>query len=128
MIQKENRNVAVIRGDSTILVNVYDLVVGDIMHLEAGDVVPVDGVLLDGYNISCDESTATGESDTIRKVPAEIALNNTLAHVKFNDDLDPFILSGSKVIEGFGKFVVTAVGPNSRHGRTLMGKSESLLD
>ena len=127
-MQKENRNVTVTRGDSTILVNVYDLVVGDIMHLEAGDVIPVDGVLLDGYNISCDESTATGESDTIRKVPAQIALNNTPTHIKFDDDLDPFILSGSRVIEGFGKFVVTAVGPNSCYGQTLMGISESLLD
>ena len=127
-MQKENRNVTVTRGSTTILVNVYDLVVGDIVHLEAGDVIPVDGVLLDGYNVSCDESSATGESETIRKVPAVIALNNTSADIKFNEDFDPFILSGSRVIEGFGKFVVTAVGPNSYYGRTVMGNSESLLD
>ena len=127
-MQKENRNVTVIRGGTTTLVNVYDLVVGDIMLLEAGDVVPVDGVLLDGYNISCDESTATGESDTIRKVPAEIALDNTPADVKFDEDFDPFILSGAKVLEGFGKFVVTAVGPNSYRGRNLMSNKDSLHD
>ena len=32
-----------------MLINIYEIVVGDIMHLEAGDVLPVDGVLLDGY-------------------------------------------------------------------------------
>jgi P-type Ca2+ transporter type 2C len=103
-----------------MLINIYDIVVGDIMHLEAGDVIPVDGVLLDGYSISCDESSATGESDAINKVPAVIALSNTSPNVKFIEEYDPFILSGSKVLGGVGTFVVTAVGPNSFNGRTLM--------
>jgi len=102
------------------MVNIYEVVVGDIMHLEAGDVVTVDGVLLDGYNISCDESAATGESDAISKVPAPIALGKASPTVKFMEDYDPFILSGSKVLGGFGTFVVTAVGPNSFIGRTLL--------
>jgi len=103
-----------------LLVNIYEIVVGDIMHMEAGDVVNVDGVLLDGYNISCDESAATGESDAITKVPAALALSKTPPTVKFMEEYDPFIISGSKVLGGFGTFVVTAVGANSFNGRTLL--------
>jgi P-type Ca2+ transporter type 2C len=100
---------------------VYDIVVGDMLHLEPGDLIPVDGVLPEGHNIKADESAATGESDALKKVPAEYALTNTEGVSKFDRKFDPFILSGSKVLEGVGKYVVTAVGPNSYHGRTMMG-------
>jgi len=83
-------------------------------------VIPVDGVLIEGYNIICDESAATGESDALKKVPADVALSRTEPGAKFNNKFDPFILSGSKVLGGQGIFVVTAVGTNSYHGRTLM--------
>jgi P-type Ca2+ transporter type 2C len=102
MVQQENRDVKIIRRGTTMLINVYEAVVGDIMHLEVGDVVPVDGVLLDGYNVSCDEPAATGESDAIVKVPAALALSNTPPSVKFMEEYDPFILSGSKVLGGVG--------------------------
>jgi len=92
------------------------------MHIEAGDIIPVDGVLVDGYDIICDESTATGEGDVLKKVPASIALRSTELGANFNKKFDPFILSGAKVLGGVGNYVVTAVGVNSYHGRTLMGK------
>jgi len=98
----------VIRGGAPRLISIYDVVVGDIMLLEAGDIVSTDGVLLGGYNVKCNESSATGESDAVLKTAGS---NGT----------DPFILSGSKVLEGTGRFLVTAVGENSYHGRTLMG-------
>jgi len=70
-----------------------------------------------------DESAATGESDALKKVPAQYALSNTEPGSKFSKKFDPFILSGGKVLEGVGKFVVTAVGPNSYNGRTMLGMS-----
>jgi P-type Ca2+ transporter type 2C len=91
------------------------------MHLEAGDIILVDGVLLDGYNILCDESSSTGETHALMKVPAVEALSKTPPSLNFIEEFDPFILSGTKVLEGVGKFVVTAVGPNSYYGRTVMG-------
>ena len=109
-----------IRRGRTALVSIYDIVVGDLIHLEAGDVIPVDGVLVDGYNVICDESTATGESDALKKVPADVALRNTELGARFDKKSDPFILSGAKVLAGVGKYLVTAVGINSYHGRTLM--------
>ena len=110
------------RGNKTTLISIYEIVVGDILLLEPGDLVPVDGVLPDGHNVKADESAATGESDALKKVPAEYALNNAEPGSKFNKNFDPFILSGSKILEGVGRYVVTAVGENSYNGRTMMCK------
>lgn len=102
--------VIVVRGGRTISISVYDLLVGDILLLEAGDIVPVDAVLIEGQDIRCDESSVTGESDTLEKVPADKALQG---------HGDPFILSGTKILEGVGTALVTAVGPNSCYGRMM---------
>ena len=106
------------RGGRTVLLSVYDLLVGDILLVESGDIVPVDAVLAEGQSIRCDESSLTGESASVKIVAADIALENYSA---VTDKHDPFILSGSKVLVGVGKAVVTAVGPNSCYGRTMMG-------
>lgn len=99
--------------------------VGDVMHLSTGDMVPVDGIFISGHGVKCDESSATGESDLLRKVPANevfAALETTgTGNEKSGiEKLDPFIISGSKVQEGTGTFVVTAIGINSSYGRTAM--------
>ncbi|KAI9006437.1 PMCA-type calcium-translocating P-type ATPase [Hyaloraphidium curvatum] len=101
---KEARDVIVLRSGDHKTVSVYDVVVGDILFLEPGDVVPVDGILLELSNLRTDESAATGESDQIRK----------------NLDGDPFVLSGSNVTDGTGKFVVCCVGERSYSGTTMM--------
>lgn len=123
--QKNDRDVKIIRGGKTRLINVFDVVIGDILHLEPGDLSPVDGVLIEGHNIIVDESSATGESDALKKVTAEYALTNCPPSVEFDSKFDPFILSGSKILEGIGKYIVTAVGPNSYYGRTMMCMSLS---
>jgi Ca2+-transporting ATPase len=107
------------------LVNVHEVVVGDVMLLEAGDVIPVDGLLIDGYNVLCDESSATGESELVPKISAELALRRFKAGSPDHVELDPFILSGAKVRDGVGTFLVTAVGVNSYYGRTLMCRDPS---
>jgi Ca2+-transporting ATPase len=93
--------------------------VGDIALLEPGEIVPCDGVFLSGHNVKCDESGATGESDAIKKVSYDecIALRGSEggAHI------DCFIVSGSKVLEGVGKYVVVAVGTKSFNSRIMMG-------
>jgi P-type Ca2+ transporter type 2C len=109
-----------VREGKTILLNVHEIVVGDVLLLEPGDLIPVDGVLPEGHNIRADESAATGESDALKKVPAEYALNHSDPSSKFSKGYDPFILSGSKILEGVGRYVVTAVGENSYNGRTMM--------
>ena len=117
--KKEERFVKVIRSGKSQEISVYDILVGDIMHLEPGDIIPVDGIFIDGHNLRCDESSATGESDILKKAPADEVFhrieNNLTLH-----KMDPFILSGGKVSEGVGTFLVTSVGVDSSYGKILM--------
>lgn len=115
--QKDARNVKVIRDGSERLMSVYDVVVGDICVLEPGEIVPVDGVYLQGHNVKSDESSATGESDLIKKATFEECMAEKKA--KGSTKMDPFLLSGSKISEGSGLYVVTAVGRYSFLGRIL---------
>lgn len=83
-----------------IQILVQDLVVGDICQVKYGDLLPADGVLIQSNDLKVDESSLTGESD----------------HVKKGDNSDPMLLSGTHVMEGSGRMVVTAVGINSQAG------------
>jgi Ca2+-transporting ATPase len=117
--RKEDRMVKVMRSGKTRLVSVYDIYPGDIIHIEPGDMVPVDGIYIQGSGVACDESAATGESDVVKKTPAGDVLN-AYHSGKDMKKLDPFIIAGSQVSEGIGTFLATAVGVNSSHGKTLM--------
>lgn len=121
--KKEDRHVKVIRSGKMQQISIYDVLVGDVMHLEPGDMVPVDGILIDGHAIRADESSATGESDLLKKQ----AGGKIFQAIEAGEDvrkLDPFILSGSKIAEGTGTFIVTAVGVNSTFGKTMMSLRE----
>ncbi|KAM0206281.1 hypothetical protein ACHAQI_008381 [Fusarium lateritium] len=119
--KKEDRIVKLTRSGKPQNISIHEVLVGDVMLLEPGDVIPVDGVFISGHNLSCDESSATGESDLIKKVPAEQVLN-ALLHEQAPQlkKLDPFIISGAKVLDGVGTFMVTAVGEQSSYGKTMM--------
>ncbi|XP_014668842.1 PREDICTED: plasma membrane calcium-transporting ATPase 3-like [Priapulus caudatus] len=97
----------VIRGGEVIQLLVGDIVVGDICQVKYGDLLPADGILIQGNDLKVDESSLTGESD----------------HVKKNESRDPLLLSGTHVMEGSGKMLTVAVGVNSQTGIifTLLG-------
>ena len=117
------------------------MVVGDIALLEPGEVIPCDGVFLSGHNVKCDESGATGESDAIKKVSYDecIALRHKARQAEGADGgvaqmgsggmghTDCFLVSGSKVLEGVGSYVVVAVGTKSFNGRIMMGWFNTML-
>ncbi|XGW27763.1 hypothetical protein V3C99_007945 [Haemonchus contortus] len=105
---------AVIRGGHSIQVVVNELVVGDVAQIKYGDLLPADGVLIQSNDLKIDESSLTGESDLIRKTPEH----------------DPIILSGTHVMEGSAKMLVTAVGVNSQTGiiMTLLGAAKSVAE
>ncbi|CAM1507174.1 Fc.00g068150.m01.CDS01 [Cosmosporella sp. VM-42] len=116
-----DRTVNVIRSGKSQEISVLDVMVGDVMHLATGDIVPVDGIFINGSAVKCDESSATGESDLLKKTPAaEVYQALQKLGTKECEKLDPFIISGSKVQEGNGTFLVTAVGVNSSYGRISM--------
>lgn len=125
--KKEDREVLVIRDGSQKLISINDLLVGDIISLQTGDVVPADAVLFKG-EVETDESALTGESDTIKKRPAKECLSLYESYLPTDEDVgsrnikfkDPFLISGAKILAGLGLAVVTAVGVNSVHGRTML--------
>nr|XP_015814577.2 plasma membrane calcium-transporting ATPase 2 isoform X6 [Nothobranchius furzeri] len=106
---EQEQKFQVVRGSQVIQLPVADIVVGDIAQIKYGDLLPADGVLIQGNDLKIDESSLTGESD----------------HVKKSTDKDPMLLSGTHVMEGSGRMVVTAVGVNSQTGIifTLLGAS-----
>jgi len=97
----------VIRDGETNHIAVTEIVVGDICQVKYGDVIPADGLLLQSNDLKLDESSLTGESDYVKKAVSQ----------------DPMLLSGTNVMEGSGKMLVTAVGVNSQAGIifTLLG-------
>jgi Ca2+-transporting ATPase len=95
--RKDNREVKVLRSGRSMLINVHNVVVGDVLYLEPGDLVPVDGVFISGHNVKCDESSATGESDALRKTAGAVVFDTEWKGTK---ERDPFIISGSRVTEG----------------------------
>ncbi|XP_036068110.1 plasma membrane calcium-transporting ATPase 1 isoform X2 [Oryzias melastigma] len=107
---EQEQKFTVVRGGQVIQIKVSEIVVGDIAQVKYGDLLPADGVLIQGNDLKIDESSLTGESD----------------HVKKSLDKDPMLLSGTHVMEGSGKMVVTAVGVNSQTGIifTLLGAGD----
>merc|ERR1719317_1682937 len=88
-------------------VQVGEIVVGDIISVKYGDLLPADGLVMQSNDLKVDESSLTGESDQVNK----------------GIGTDPMVLSGTHVMEGSGKILVTAVGVNSQAGIifTLLG-------
>ena len=118
--KKEDRQVKAIRSGKSVLISVFDVMVGDVLHLESGDSIPADGILINGHGIRCDESSATGESDAMRKTAGQEVWNR-IEDGTATAKLDPFIVSGSKVLEGVGTYLVTSVGVNSTFGKVMIG-------
>lgn len=124
--KKEERGVKVVRDGVEMVVDIKEVVVGDIALVEPGEIVPCDGVFLSGHNVKCDESGATGESDAIKKVSYEDCLKGVVEEGAVGGHplkhTDCFLISGSKVLEGYGSYVVIAVGTRSFNGRIMMGQ------
>ncbi|KAM9325879.1 plasma membrane calcium-transporting ATPase 2 isoform 2-T2 [Gastrophryne carolinensis] len=107
---EQEQKFTVVRGGQVIQIPVAELVVGDIAQVKYGDLLPADGIFIQGNDLKIDESSLTGESDQVRK----------------SVDKDPMLLSGTHVMEGSGRMLVSAVGVNSQTGIifTLLGASE----
>ncbi|MCJ8744349.1 hypothetical protein PDJAM_G00117550 [Pangasius djambal] len=104
---EQEQKFTVIRKGQVIQIPVAEIVVGDIAQIKYGDLLPADGILIQGNDLKIDESSLTGESDQVKK----------------SLEKDPMLLSGTHVMEGSGRMVVTAVGLNSQTGIifTLLG-------
>ncbi|XP_033008622.1 plasma membrane calcium-transporting ATPase 4 isoform X5 [Lacerta agilis] len=107
---EQEQKFTVIRKGQVIQIPVAEIVVGDIAQIKYGDLLPTDGILIQGNDLKIDESSLTGESDQVKK----------------SLEKDPMLLSGTHVMEGSGRMLVSAVGVNSQTGIifTLLGAGE----
>jgi len=113
----ERKLVEVVRNGKKIYIDSTELVVGDIVTLQAGNIVCADIRLIESNNFTCDESHLTGESVPVEKDADFIASKNLPLAERLN-----MAYSGSMVLTGKIKGVVVSVGDN-----TEIGKIASML-
>jgi calcium-translocating P-type ATPase len=92
----------VIRGGKTQNVEQECLLVGDIVILNPGNMIPADGIIIDNTTVKVNESALTGESDEKSK------------NIK-----DPFMAAGTELVDGSCSMLVTATGVNSAKGKLM---------
>ena len=87
-----------------------DVVVGDVVYIESGETVPVDGELVEAVSLRINESTLTGE----------LEVDKTVDEAHFDPDAtypSNVVLRGTTVADGYGVMVSTAVGDATEAGR-----------
>lgn len=102
----------VLRNGETIRIGTDQLVPGDIILLEAGDLIPADGRILSCANLKADESAMTGESVPVSKAAVSSLPENTVLGDRKN-----MVISSTVVTNGRALCVVTATGMETEVGR-----------
>ena len=100
----------VIRDGEARPVPAEKLVPGDLVQLEAGDIIPADGRLITAHRLQCDESSLTGES-----LPAE-KTTEALPPDTITGDQRNMVFKGAAVINGNGKMIITGIGTHTQLG------------
>ena len=102
------------RDGEPVEIHIDDIVVGDAVILEAGDKIPVDGILLSG-NVKLDQAALNGESEEAHKL---IAPQDFLWDDNNIDFLDKYrLFRGSVVVEGTGVMEAVKIGDASVYGK-----------
>ena len=118
-----NTMVKVKRNGNITFVKNSQLVVGDIVLLEAGEKICADGRIIKLDNLRVDESSLTGESKTVKKSEKAILNEKTPLADRVN-----MLYSGTFVAEGSCEYIVTAVGENGEMGKlaSSIGEEKSI--
>ena len=101
----------VLRDGTIVQIPARELVVGDVILLEAGDMIPADGRLIENASLKIDESALTGESLAVEK-----NMDTILTEAPLGDRTN-MLFSGSFVTYGRGKAVVTDIGMQTEVGK-----------
>ena len=106
---------SVIRNGKKEKIPFKDFTVGDIVSLSAGDLVPADLRILEAKDLFVGQSSITGESDSIKKVPdSELKSIDELESIT---DLDDICFMGTNVVSGSAKCVVVKVADDTYFGK-----------
>ena len=106
----------VLRDGKTVSVRSEDLVVGDVVLLEAGDAVPADGRIIESASLKLEEAALTGESVPVNKFIDIINLESGARDVPLGDRKN-MVYMGSTVVYGRGAAVITDTGMNTEMGK-----------
>ena len=106
----------VLRDGKLITVRSEDLVIGDVVILEAGDAVPADGRILESASLKIEEAALTGESVPVNKFIELLALQDETRDIPLGDRRNMAYM-GSTVVYGRGKMVVTHTGMDTEMGK-----------
>lgn len=106
----------VLRNGTVQTVKSEDIVMGDIVLLEAGDAVPADCRIIESHSIKAEESALTGESVPVEKTAETLKAPSKLETVPLGDRKN-MLYSGSAIVYGRGSAVVTATGMNTEMGK-----------
>src|SRR3989344_2216090 len=104
-------NSRVIRDNKEKIISSELLVQGDIILFETGDKINVDARLIEVFNLSLDESILTGESTSVNKQISELKNKAVIS------DQDNMVFSGTLVVNGRGKAIVTNTGMDTEVGK-----------
>ena len=106
----------VLRDGQIQIVHSEDLVIGDVVLLEAGDAVPADGRLIENASLKVEEAALTGESVPVTKFIDIINLKDASKDVPLGDRKN-MVYMGSTIVYGRGKAVITATGMDTEMGK-----------
>lgn len=104
------KNLQVKRGGAEITILSDALTVGDLVHIEYGMELVMDGIVVDANDLKLNESSLTGEPDLVHKKPGM------------------FVISGTTVEEGEGHVIVLAVGMRTQQGRSKQSLDQEVQD
>ena len=106
----------VLRDQKVQVVHSEDLVVGDVILLEAGDAVGADARLIENASLQVEEAALTGESVPVTKITDRILLKEEEKDVPLGDRKN-MVYMGSTIVYGRGKAVITATGMDTEMGK-----------
>ena len=125
------KSVSLLRDGKWSAVHPDLLLVGDIIKIENGIIIPADGILIEASQVEILESAMTGEAENIRKLSYADALELKNEYLEQNPGVliqcqateknleipSPVVLSGTNLAEGIGIMIIIAIGKNSAEGR-----------
>ncbi|MDD3588500.1 MAG: HAD-IC family P-type ATPase, partial [Thermoguttaceae bacterium] len=114
---KDDITVKVLRDGQIGTMSIAEIVAGDIVRIDPGDKVPADGVVIESMGLYIDQSMLTGESVPARKSNYALPIELSKLIETLKPGNDSFVSRGSMVADGYGLFLVTAVGDRTQMGQ-----------
>lgn len=114
----------VLRDGQQVVLKSEDLVIGDVLVLEAGDAIPADCRILESHSMKVEEAALTGESVPVNKIMDILMLKENALDISLGDRTN-MLYSGSTIVYGRGSAVVVATGMATEMGKIANALNEA---